>query len=111
MSQDRWTIQTYVTKDEVCPFEKWFESLDPQFQVRIDTRLDRVKLGNFGDRKSVGDGVFELRFTFGPGFRIYYGIAGKHIVLLLFGGSKKNQDKDIKTAHKFWKGFQDEQKQ
>ena len=77
-SQDPWTIQTYVTEDEVCPFEEWFESLDPQVQIRIDVRLDRVKLGNFGDHKSVGDGVFELRFIFGPGFRVYYGIAGKH---------------------------------
>jgi putative addiction module killer protein len=111
MSQDLWTIQIYVTKDDVCPFEEWLETLDPQFQIRIDVRLDRLKLGNFGDCKSVGDGIFELRFTFGPGFRIYYGIAGKHIVLLLFGGSKKNQDKDIKTAHKFWKAFQDDQKQ
>ena len=109
MSQDPWTIQTYVTEDEVCPFEEWFESLDPQVQIRIDVRLDRLKLCNFGDRKSVGDGVFELRFTFGPGFRIHYGMTGKQIVLLLFGGSKKSQDKDIKTAQKFWKAFHDEQ--
>jgi putative addiction module killer protein len=111
MSQDLWTIQIYVTEDDVCPFEEWLETLDPQFQIRIDVRLDRLKLGNFGDCKSLGDGIFELRFTFGPGFRIYYGIAGKQIVLLLFGGSKKNQDKDIKTARKFWKAFQDDQKQ
>jgi putative addiction module killer protein len=109
MSQEQWEIQIYAIADEVCPFDEWMETLDPQFQIRLDVRLDRVKLGNFGDRKSVGEGVFELRFTFGPGFRVYYGIVGKQIVLLLIGGSKKNQDKDIKTAQKFWKAYQDDQ--
>jgi putative addiction module killer protein len=108
MSQ-QWEIQTYITDDEACPFEEWLDTLAPLFQQRIDVRLDRVKLGNFGDHKSVGEGVYELRFTFGPGFRVYYGIVGKRIVLLLIGGSKKSQNKDIKTAQTFWKDYLDSQ--
>ena len=103
-----WTIQKYLTPNGVCPFDEWFETLAPQVQARIDVRLDRVSLGNFGDYKSVGEGVFELRFTFGPGYRVYYGMTGERIVLLLIGGSKKGQSRDIKAAQKFWKAFQSE---
>lgn len=109
MSQVQWEIQKYVTESDVCPFDEWFETLETQTQIRIDVRLDRVSLGNFGDHKSVGEGVYELRFSFGPGFRVYYGLVGKRIVLLLIGGSKKNQNKDIKAAQKFWRAYQDEQ--
>jgi putative addiction module killer protein len=110
MSQaQNWTIQKYITEGGVCPFDEWFETLTAQVQARIDVRLDRVSLGNFGDHKSVGEGVFELRFTFGPGFRVYYGIVGSRVVLLLIGGSKKGQNRDIKAAQKFWKAFQREQ--
>ncbi|MDJ0600543.1 MAG: type II toxin-antitoxin system RelE/ParE family toxin [Crocosphaera sp.] len=109
MNENKWEIQKYVTYTEICPFDQWFEKLDIQTQVRVDVRLDRVSLGNFGDAKSVGEGVYELRLFFGSGYRIYYGIIGKKIILLLTGGSKKNQNKDIKTAKKFWKAYQNEQ--
>ena len=107
--QHNWLIQKYVTENGVCPFDEWFQTLDATTQARIDVRLDRVSLGNFGDHKSVGDGVYELRFTFGPGFRVYYGIAKKKVVLLLIGGSKKAQNRDIRTAKVLWKNFQLEQ--
>ena len=71
-------------------------------------RLDRVSLGNFGDHKSVGEGVYELRLSFGPGYRIYYGLAGEHVVLLLAGGAKGKQTKDIRTAQKLWKSYKAE---
>lgn len=110
MSQGQlWVIQKYITESGTCPFDEWFEALDAKTQARTDVRLDRVSLGNFGDYKSVGEGVYELRFTFGPGFRVYYGLAGKQVVLLLTGGSKKGQNKDIKAAQKLWKAFQKEQ--
>lgn len=80
------------------PFDIWFDSLDESSQVKIDTRLDRLSLGNFGDTKSVGKGIYELRFFFGPEIRIYFGKADKNIILLLCGGNKKSQTKDIKTA-------------
>ena len=65
-------------------------------------RLDRVQLGNFGDHKTVGGGVSELRFFFGSGYRVYYGIDQGKLVLLLIGGDKKSQNKDITRAQKYW---------
>lgn len=71
-------------------------------------RLDRVQLGNFGDCKSVGAGVYELRFFFGPGYRVYFGRGAGQVVLLLVGGSKKKQNQDIKTAMMLWAAYQEE---
>ncbi|MEM9806928.1 MAG: type II toxin-antitoxin system RelE/ParE family toxin [Cyanobacteria bacterium P01_D01_bin.56] len=105
----QWQIQKYVTEDSDCPFDEWFLKLDRQTQVRVDVRLDRVSLGNFGDHKSVGEGVYELRFFFGPGYRVYYGLIGNQVVLLLTGGAKKKQTKDIKTAQKLWQDYKREQ--
>ena len=109
MSQQEWEILKYVTETGVCPFDEWFNTLDSVTQARIDVRLDRVTLGNFGDHQSVGSGVYELRFFFGPGYRIYYGIVGKRIVLLLTGESKKRQSRDVKAAQRFWAAYQSEQ--
>ncbi|WP_299413914.1 type II toxin-antitoxin system RelE/ParE family toxin [Acaryochloris sp. IP29b_bin.148] len=108
MSQQNWDLQKYVTPTGQCPFDEWFRTLDLQTQARIDVRLDRVKLGNFGDHKSVGEGIYELRFFFGPGYRIYFGRLQGQIVLLLVGGSKKQQNKDVKAAQKLWITYQDE---
>ena len=65
-------------------------------------RLDRLELGNFGDCKPVGEGVLELRLDFGPGYRVYFAEDGPIIVLLLIGGDKNTQTKDIKTAKAYW---------
>ncbi len=109
MDEDHWIIQKYLDEEGNCPFDDWFDGLSTQTQAKIDTRLDRVSVGNFGDRKSVGEGVYELRFFFGPGYRIYYGLAGRRIVLLLVGGSKKRQNKDIQVAQQLWAAYQREQ--
>ncbi|MEG3435887.1 type II toxin-antitoxin system RelE/ParE family toxin [Pannus brasiliensis CCIBt3594] len=108
MNQPRWEIQKYVTETGACPFDEWFDRLDATTRSRIDVRLDRVSLGNFGDHRSVGEGVYELRFFFGPGYRIYYGIAGNRIVILLAGGTKKSQNKDIEIARGLWLAYQNE---
>jgi putative addiction module killer protein len=80
-------------------FDQWFLSLkDKQTKTRIQARIDRVEDGNFGDHKSIGDGVFELRFFFGSGYRVYYCQRGELIVILLAGGDKSSQASDIKTA-------------
>jgi putative addiction module killer protein len=68
----------------------------------VFARLDRVETGNLGDYKSVGDGVFELRLPFGPGYRIYFGEVGATIVLLLCGGDKSSQKKDVVKAKEYW---------
>lgn len=73
----------------------------------VRARLNRIRLGNFGDCKSVGNGVEELRIDFGPGYRIYFGRQGLLAVILLCGGDKKTQARDIATAQKYWKEYLD----
>lgn len=107
MESQSWSITIYETLGEVCPYIEWYETLSRKTQARIDVRLTRVSLGNFGDCKSLGDGIYELRFHFEGGYRIYYGISGKRVVLLLMGGGKKTQSKDIKTARRYWKDYQE----
>lgn len=80
-------------------YAKWFESLrDRQARARIDTRLRRLSLGNPGDVRSVGEGVSELRIDYGPGYRVYFVQSGQSLVVLLAGGNKRTQDRDIKIA-------------
>jgi putative addiction module killer protein len=80
-------------------FADWFNSLrDRQARVRIQTRIDRAELGNFGDCKPVGNGVSEMRIHYGPGYRVYFVKHGEMLVILLAGGDKNSQSKDIATA-------------
>ncbi len=80
-------------------FDDWFTKLkDQQAKRRIQVRIDRVEDGNFGDTEPVGEGVSELRFFFGPGYRIYYCKQGQRVVILLAGGDKSTQSKDIETC-------------
>jgi putative addiction module killer protein len=97
----------YVTDQGDVPFETWFLGLrDRQARIRIRKRLDRVEMGNLGDYKSVGSGVFELRIDYGSGYRIYFALSGSTIVLLLCGGDKTTQDRDILVAKQYWSDFQ-----
>ena len=81
------------------PFPEWLAGLkDVQARARIQTRLNRLALGNFGDCEPVGDGVLELRIDWGPGYRVYFSRVGQVIVLLLCGGDKTTQTKDIDRA-------------
>ena len=94
------------TLDGKVPFEVWFNSFrDGAFQNAIDARLTRVADGNFGDHQSVGEGVFELRIPKGPGLRVYYGLDGSKVVVLIGGGDKSTQNKDIIRAQKLWKEY------
>ena len=80
-------------------YEKWFRRLrDRGAQGRINVRVLRLELGNFGDAKSVGDGVSELRIDYGPGYRVYFTRIGDVVLLLLCGGDKSSQASDIETA-------------
>ena len=80
-------------------FIAWLIALrDVQARARVTKRIDRLAEGNFGDAKSVGDGVSELRFDFGPGYRIYYTMRGDVVVILLCGGDKASQARDIARA-------------
>ncbi len=85
------------------PAREWLKSLkDRMGQARISARILRAESGNFGDHKSVGEGVTELRIPVGPGYRLYYALDGEDIILLLIGGDKSTQSKDIEIAKKYW---------
>lgn len=93
-------------KARSTPFSDWLESLrDARAVGIVRARLNRIRLGNFGDSKSVGGGVEELRIDFGPGYRVYYGRRGSLTVVLLCGGDKRTQNRDILTAQKYWREF------
>jgi len=101
-------IKKLELQNGLVPFDEWFESLrDLRMQAAVDARLTRVRAGNFGDCKSVGGGVFELRISFGPGLRVYYGLHGQKIVVLLGGGDKHGQRRDIRRAQELWQQFKE----
>ncbi|MGK7924760.1 MAG: type II toxin-antitoxin system RelE/ParE family toxin [Spirulina sp.] len=103
-------IQNYLTEAGNSPFEDWLNSLrDVKARRKIKLRLDRVSLGNLGDYKSVGEGVCELRIDYGGGYRIYFGQVGSTIIILLCGGDKSTQQKDIRQAQKYWKDHENRQ--
>jgi putative addiction module killer protein len=105
----RYLIEYYLDVNGNAPFLEWMYSLRDKAAVyRIRARLDRVELGNFGIVKSVGDGVSELKIDHGPGYRIYFAMSGKTVVLLLSGGDKSTQQKDIETAKAYWKQQKEE---
>lgn len=99
-------LRIYVTENGREPFAEWLASLrDSRARAKIRVRLDRVSLGNLGDCHSVGDGVQELRIDYGPGYRVYFGQEGTTIVLLLCGGDKSTQARDIEIAQAYWREY------
>ncbi len=99
-------VKEYLTVSGKSPFSEWLNGLrDAQTRAIIRKRVNRLRKGNFGDSKPVGDGVSELRIDFGPGFRAYFGQDGETIVVLLCGGDKSTQDADIEKAKEYWKDY------
>ena len=86
-------------------FGEWFTGLDAGTAARIDKYIRRLEAGNFGAAKTLGEGLCEVRTDFGPGYRVYYGRAGKTLIILLGGGSKRTQDADIAAARVRWKHY------
>jgi|SRR5215510_6706683 putative addiction module killer protein len=100
-------IAMYVTPTRQVPLEDWLAALrDRQARARIRVRIDRLSLGNAGDARPVGGGVWELRIDYGPGYRVYYAQSGPDIILLLCGGDKTTQAADIRLAHAYWTEYQ-----
>jgi putative addiction module killer protein len=99
-------LHIYVTEEGRAPLSEWLASLrDIKALAKLRVRLDRVSLGNLGDCHGVGDGVQELRIDYGPGYQIYFGQVGSTIVLLLCGGDKNMQAKDIEQAKRYWNEY------
>jgi putative addiction module killer protein len=96
----------YVTEDGKAPFGDWFDGLDVAAALKVRTALARIETGNLGDVKPVGQGVSERRIPFGPGYRVYFGQDGDKLVILLCGGTKKRQSKDIAQAKAYWDDYQ-----
>ncbi len=99
-------VVIYATEQGTVPFEEWLGKLDPVARRRTLARIRRLESGNFGDCASVGKGVHELRLFFGPGYRVYFGKdEDGNIVILLCGGDKKSQKRDVQLAQVFWKEY------
>ena len=88
-SSSEWDVEIYVDERGRSPLRDWLSGLDFTIQSRILERFNRLQRGNFGDHKSLSSGLYELRFQFGSGYRVYYGILDNRIVLLLCGGDKE----------------------
>ena len=99
------TVREYLDDSGRSPFRVWLTSLEQTIRARIQARILRFELGNLGDHKQVGGGVWEARLAFGPGYRIYFGKSGTELVLLLLGGDKGSQRKDITRAKDFWSTY------
>lgn len=99
------TVLEYLDRSGSSPFADWFGSLDSPAAAKVTTAIRRLELGNISNVKGVGAGVFEYRIDFGPGYRVYFGKDSESIVILLAGGTKKRQDRDIGTAHERWADY------
>jgi len=99
-------LRYYQTSTGEQPFVEWLKGLDDrQARTRIEARLARVAVGNFGDVEPVGEGVMELRIDWGPGYRVYFARVGQVIVLLLRGGDKRTQQRDINRAKEYFEDY------
>lgn len=106
MEPTRIKLDYYKASNGKAPYTTWFNGLrDPRAKAIILLRLDRVKEGNYGDCDPVGEGVIELRIDYGPGYRIYCLPQGEALVILLCGGTKKGQQKDIQKAKDYAKKY------
>jgi putative addiction module killer protein len=95
----------YISRKGSRPFGKWFDDLDARAAAKVTTALNRLAQGNVSNVKPVGEGVSELKIDFGPGYRVYFGQDGAVLVVLLLGGTKKRQDRDIETAKVYWADY------
>ena len=105
------TIREYISPEGHSAYAKWFNRLNAPAAAKVATALVRMEQGNFSTAKGIGDGVLECRIDFGPGYRIYFGRDGNALVILLGGGTKKRQQKDIENAKNLWKEYKRRKRQ
>ena len=103
-----YNVEIYQDRRGRQPFVDWANALrDQRAQAAIDQRVRRLTLGNLGDYRGVGKGVFELRIDVGPGYRVYFGREGTVVIVLLCGGDKRTQQRDIERAQAYWADYQE----
>jgi putative addiction module killer protein len=95
----------YMAGDGRHPFETWFSGLDADAAAKVTVALTRLGQGNLSNVERVGEGVLEYRINWGPGYRVYFGRDGETLVILLTGGTKKRQQRDIDTAKALWADY------
>ena len=98
-------IREYLDDRGRSPFGRWFDSLDPSAAVRVRTSLARMEAGNLSNIRGVGNGVLECRINVGPGYRVYFGRDGDTLIVLLGGGTKTRQQRDIDDARQLWQEY------
>ena len=103
-------VVQYVSWDGKNHFGEWLRDQPARMRARVQSRIDRVMVGNFGDHRGLGQGVSELRLHFGPGYRVYYGRDGHDLVIVLAGGTKKRQAGDIARAQALWREYKQEKR-
>lgn len=101
------SVVHYRTATGKIPYQDWLQRLrDKTAKAAVIRRIIRIELDDLGDHKRVGDGVSELRIDVGPGYRVYFGVMGKTVVVLLTAGDKSSQERDIARAKGYWKDYQ-----
>ena len=98
-------IVEYTNETDKNPFSEWFFGLEARAAAKVTTAIARLENGNTSNVESVGNGVYEYKINFGPGYRIYFAYDGKTIIILLAGGTKKRQSRDIQTAKARWTDY------
>ena len=101
------SVVHYRTATGKIPYQDWLQRLrDKTAKAAVIRRIIRIELDDLGDHKRVGEGVSELRLDVGPGYRVYFGVMGKTVVVLLTAGDKSSQERDIARAKAYWKDYQ-----
>ena len=104
-------IETYVDAGGDSPFARWFDRLDARAAAKVTTALSRIEQGNLSNTKGGGAGVVEYRIDFDPGYRIYFGRVGATLIVLLGGGTKARQQRDIEAARRLWREYRQRRQQ
>ena len=98
-------IREFIAPNGHSPYAKWFDRLETYAAAKVTVSLARMEKGNLSNAKSVGAGVFEYRINYGPGYRIYFGRDGNTLIILLGGGTKMRQQRDIETSKSLWRDY------
>ena len=98
-------IREYIDDRGRSPFGRWFNGLDARAAARVRTTIARMESGNLSNIRGVGSGVLERRINVGPGYRVYFGRDGDTLIVLLGGGTKDRQQRDIEDARQLWQEY------